>query len=241
MDIGSMTLLPFLIPLGVVLVFTLLQVSLMALGGISLGLDMDVDVDVDIDHDVDLDVDMDVDHDIDMDHDVDHDADLDGHGPGLAHVILSPLGVGRVPMTVIWQAFFLAWGLSGIGLTYVLHALTGANATWFLAVTLPVSLVPAWLITSLIARMVAPLFKTSGKAESVMTLIGKHGTVTSLQVDAEFGEAVLKVNNGPNHVVVRTRGETICKGSEVVVVDVDVSAQRPVVALMSPTPTSQGV
>jgi membrane protein implicated in regulation of membrane protease activity len=239
MLLGSPLLLPFLIPLGVVLVFTVLQVGLMLLGGISL--DFDADADVDLDLDVDMDVDADVD--VDVDADVDADTDVGGHAHGILTAILSPLGVGRVPLTVVWQGFFIGWGLTGVALTFLFKTLLGAEPLWLLALTLPGSLVPAWFITRTLVRVVAPLLKISGKAESELSMIGKFGTVTSLTVDGEFGEAVVRINDATNHVVVRSRGELITKGTEVVVVDFDVEAHRPVVAAMevSIVTTSQGV
>ena len=42
MQLGSPALLPFLVPLGVIVLMTTLQILLLVLGGISLGLDAEV-------------------------------------------------------------------------------------------------------------------------------------------------------------------------------------------------------
>ena len=242
MNLWSLELWPYLIPLGLVLSFATMQLLLLLVGGISFDLDADMDVDLDVDVDLDMDVDL------DADVDVDADVDAGGHGggPGLLVTVLSPLGLGKVPLTILLQAFGLSWGLTGGLTSYALFAQYGQPVPWFLAVTIPASLAGGAIGTKLLVRMLAPLFKVTGKAESHADLIGRLGRVTSLQVDAEYGEVCLETNGTPNYVVVRGQGELSKRGDTVIVVGFDVGAQRPVVALKEEllqhqAPTSEGV
>jgi hypothetical protein len=99
MDIFAPYLLPFTIPLTAVVIMLSLQLLLMLIAGV--GFDFDADVD----------------HDFDLDHDLDVDADADTQG--IASKILTPLGVGEVPTSIVWQAFFLSFGAAGVGGTFL--------------------------------------------------------------------------------------------------------------------------
>jgi hypothetical protein len=92
--------LPYLVMLGLVAAFFLLQ--LVGLVG----------------HDGDADVD----HDVDADADGDADADADG---GALHGTLSFLGVGRVPFMVVWGSLFIFAGFAGIFFTRISVRLAG--------------------------------------------------------------------------------------------------------------------
>src|SRR5215510_10632023 len=76
--------LPYMVMLGLVAVFFVLQMVGMFGGGGDHDADVDGDIDADVDHDVDVDADHDVDvnHDADVDHDAEADHDADGHGLG---------------------------------------------------------------------------------------------------------------------------------------------------------------
>ncbi|MGE0712792.1 MAG: hypothetical protein AB7N76_34195 [Planctomycetota bacterium] len=253
MVLSSPFLLPYLVPLAIVVLFTALQVALLLIGGISVGLEADADVDLDVDVDADVDLDVDVDADVDLDVDVDADVDLDAdvdvdadgdadadldadaHSPGIVLLkLLEPLGVGKVPLSVVGQAFGLSFGMAGLASSYALHAQLGELGALQLAITLPISFVAACLLTQRLVRLVLPFLRVSGQAESAQDLVGKRGRVTSLRVDGEFGEVVLTVNGAPSYVFVRSGGEPIDRDAEVVVVAYDRDLQRHVVQLAAP-------
>ena len=126
-------------------------------------------------------------------------------------------------------------------LSYAAFRVTGALTPVSLSLTLPLSFLLGCWGTMRIVRLVVPFLRVSGKAESQDDLVGKTGRVTSLRVDADYGEVCLQVNGGSNYVVVRSNGEQIDRGNTVVVVSYDVKKHRAVVApLASPTPTSHG-
>ena len=200
--------------------------------------DADLDLDADIDADVDLDLDVDsggiaghADHgvfDIDHDHDFDHGHDFDHDAGWSFGKLLSPLGVGKIPLSIVWETYFLGFGISGVTLSFLLSKFFAVSFL-FLGATIPLSLVFGWHITKLAAKAVVPLLKTSGIAESERDIVGRIGKVTSLGVDDKWGEVELNVNGSINHMIVVTDGDTLGRGDQVVVTDYDTEKKRPVV------------
>lgn len=110
----------FLLPMGAGLLYVVLMASGLALGHGEM--DMDHDVGVDLGHDVAADVDHDVGADLG------HDADA-GHAGHIPHLnvlgsVLSLLGVGRVPISILFLSACFLWGASGL----LLNAFFGVNA-----------------------------------------------------------------------------------------------------------------
>jgi membrane protein implicated in regulation of membrane protease activity len=114
----------FLLPLGVAVIYVLLMSV-----GLSIG-DHDVDVAHDVHLDAAHDVHLDAGHDVHAEagHDAEHEAHAghDGHAHHLSLLgsVLSLLGIGKVPISVILISFFSLWG--GVGLA--LNGLFGADA-----------------------------------------------------------------------------------------------------------------
>ena len=107
---------PFTIAAGVTLLFALVQWSgiLGVLGG---------------DHEAE----HDVHHEADADHDADHDADQD-HEEGassrpIGSIVAASFGFGRIPFSLIWQAFGLAFALTGLS-ENGRYIATGAVPVW---------------------------------------------------------------------------------------------------------------
>src|SRR3972149_7411811 len=115
-DILSWWNLLFLVPVALSALFLLMN---------SIGLGSDAEADAEAEAEADLhegasfDSAHDMDHDLAADHDMDHDMDHDAHQDtsglhhGSSHVFIEFLGAGRIPITLIFQIFFLSWGLSG--------------------------------------------------------------------------------------------------------------------------------
>jgi membrane protein implicated in regulation of membrane protease activity len=183
---------PFAIAAGVASLFALLQVTgvlgLIAGGG---------DGDADVDHDVDADVD----HDVDADHDVEHDADADqehsagDRGWGVA--ALAPLGVGKIPFSVIWQTYALAFALTGFALNLRYLGAAASVPLVSLAWTIPSSLVAGYVAVALVARILGPVLSSKEQeATSRSQLVGLVGVVISSKVDQEFGEVRIRDKSG---------------------------------------------
>lgn len=238
MDIASPVLIPFLIPITLVIFMLIMQLTLLLVAGVGFDFDADHDVDLDADLDLDMDVDLDVDVPIGVGVDAhsiavggdgvefDHHIDPDGFSLGK---FLSPLGVGQVPLSVVWNAYALSFGISGVALS-VLLAKFFAVSFWFLGLTIPLAIVFGWHATKRASRLVMPLLKTHGIAECKSDAVGRTGKVTSLKIDDKWGEAVVTINGQSNHVIVRAvDDEVIEQGSDIVIVGYDEEMKRPIV------------
>ena len=196
--------LPFLVALGLVGVFFVLQI---------VGIFGDHDADADADHDVDA--------------DGDHDADADHDADGSAwHEVLAFLGVGHVPFMVVWVTLFLFGGFSGIFFNRVFFVRSGGNYQWwhFLVVTL-LALVIALVAVRSFSKIAARFVDTGGRgATAKHELAGRQGVVASAVVDARFGE-IRVVDGRGNELLVHGRvqdGEApLPRDTKVVLVDFD--------------------
>jgi hypothetical protein len=195
--------LPFLVMLGLVGVFFVLQ--LVGLAG------HDADHDLDADHDVDA--------------DADHDADADGGGGGW-HEVLGFFGVGHVPFMVVWVTLFIFTGFAGVFFNRVMFVRAlGDYPGWFFAVSLAAALVVGLTAVRLFSRVAGRLVDVGGKgATAKRELAGKLGIVASAQVDQSFGEVRVQDGRG-NEILVHGRlaeGEPpSVRGAKVVLVDYD--------------------
>lgn len=191
--------LPFLVMLGLVLVFFALQVAGL-LGG-------DADGDHDADHD----------HDVDHDHDADHD-----HDGGFAGAVMAFFGIGRVPFMVVWLTFFIVSGFTGITLNRLL-LVRGTYAWWWFVLVLAAAVVLGAIAVSAAARLAGKLVDNGGKGStSKRELVGLSGVVASVRVDAAGGEIRVREPDGDEHLIQgRTQGEepAIPRGARVVLVD----------------------
>ena len=168
---------PFTVSLCVAMIFALLQVT-GVLGLLAGGGEAHAEADADVDADVDADADADADHDADSDQD--HDADDPG-GKGF----LEGLGVGKVPISIVWQTFAATFGSAAIAMNTVLLSRTGSVPAYALAWAVPV----AWCSATRPARSAArsgacfdPKQEATSRAEP-----WARGTVISTG-DERFGE-----------------------------------------------------
>ncbi len=192
---------PFAIAVGVAAVFALLQVTgvlgLIAGGG---GEEHDVDAEADVDHEVEADVDhdhdLDHDHDHDVDHDQDHDAE-DGHDRSWAVAALAPLGFGRIPFSMIWQTFALAFAATGIVMNLGYLGVAGGPPFYTLIWTCPVAMVAGYGAVAAVAKLLGPVLSSKEQeATSRAQLVGQMGVVISSKVDKEFGEVRIRDKSG---------------------------------------------
>ncbi len=199
--------LPFLIMLGLVAVFFVLQ-----LVGI-------------FDHDHDVDADHDLDHDVDADADHDHDADV-ADAAASWHDVLAFFGVGKVPFMVVWVTFFLFTGFTGIFFNRILSvSRPGGYIVWYFFVVFFVALFVGAIGVRLFSRLAAKLVDTGGRGSSQKhELAGRVGVVASTVLNADFGEVRVRDDHG-NELLVHGRlaaGEApLAHESKVVLVDFD--------------------
>jgi hypothetical protein len=196
---------PFTVVLGVTLLFAAVSASgLMGLIGggadgdghdVDAGGDHDVDADGDGGHDADQDADQDADH--DCDHDNDHDEGARAQSPGLGHSILGPLGVGKIPFSLVWQIFAVTFGVAGLAINSRFWSQNIGVPRGALGVSLPVSLLVGYVVTMIFARLTAPLFASkASEATSRGELVGLSAIVISSKVTRDFGEIRIRDKSG---------------------------------------------
>ncbi len=124
--------------------------------------------------------------------------DADGHG--ILATLLGPLKLNAVPMTLVVSLIaFFGWLLAHFSGHFV--ALSHSN--WFTEALLLIgAFVLAVLITSVVIRPLAPLFRTNPGAHRI-ALVGKVVTIDTSRVDAEFG--VAKAEDGGPGLLVQVR------------------------------------
>jgi membrane protein implicated in regulation of membrane protease activity len=177
---------PFAIAAGVAVLFVLLQVS--GVMGLLAGGE---DADHDVDHDVDghADVDADADH----DHETEHAEASRGWG----EMGIALLGVGRIPLSVIWQTYAIVFAMTGLGLNW--HYLGGGvePPLYSIAWSVPVSLAAGYAVVAMVARLLGPVLSSKEQeATSRVQLVGQIGVVISSRVDHEFGEVRIRDKTG---------------------------------------------
>ncbi len=228
----SWATLPYLIALGVAVLFAALQLS----GVLGLLAGGDHDGDADADGDADGDASADHDGDADGDHDADDaaGASLASHGFSVG----ADLGVGRVPLSILWQTYALAFAFAGLAANIAVWSARRALPLSTLAWSVPFSLAFGYAVTRLVGRVVGravsdPALEVTSRAG----LVGKVGVVISSKVDGEFGEVRIPVRTG--HVVrvtalVHENEPPIEEQREVVVVEYDRARDRLYVAPLEP-------
>jgi membrane protein implicated in regulation of membrane protease activity len=211
---------PFTVALGVAVLFAMLQVTGM-LGLLAGGDDHDGDHDADTGHDVD------------GDHDADADGDHESEHADALHSLLGALGVGRVPLSILWQTYAIAFALTGLAMNAVYLGRHGALPLVTLAWTLPTAMVTGFVVTRALGRSLGRLLANpEQEATSRRQLVGQAGVVISSKVDGEFGEVRIRDKTGHVvRVICTTRESTpIPEGREVVVVEYDPARDHILVA-----------
>ncbi len=109
----------------------------------------------------------DIDTDHDLDHHIDHDHDFE-HG-GILYNLLSVLGIGRVPVSIVFMSMGFIWGFGG----YACNRLYG-NVSLSLAVACLSALVGTSLISLIVGKLMP---KVQSFAVTNQQLVGQVGLV----------------------------------------------------------------
>lgn len=230
----SWATLPFLIALGVAVLFAALQLS--GVLGLLAGGDHDADGDGDADGDADADGDGDADgdHDADGDNEAEHGASDAAHSFNLG----ADLGVGRVPLSILWQTYAFSFAFAGIATHVAVWSIKRALPLATLVLSVPLAIAFGYFITRTVGRVVGRVVADpANEVTSRAGLVGKVGVVISTRVSSEFGEVRIPVRTG--HVVrvtalVHENEAPIEEQREVVVVEYDKDRDRLFVAPLEP-------
>ncbi|MEW5724060.1 MAG: hypothetical protein AB1896_13200 [Thermodesulfobacteriota bacterium] len=179
--------------------------------------DTEADLDQDFDHDLDSDLDHDLDHDLDaaaghglpahghgpdLDHGLDHDFDRSAEvpGPGLWPHLVSFLGLGRCPVSIILMILGISWGFFGLVFNTVFETRIKLLPPWiFFWVSAVLAAVIAVYLTRFSAVRIARWMpRTTTTAVKVSSLVGGFGTA-SVPIDREGGRARVKDKYGDFH------------------------------------------
>lgn len=219
--------LPYMVMLGLVAAFFLLQLVGMLGGAGDHDAEIDTDVDADLDHEIDADAEADVDTDA-ADHGGETDGVHDADAGGMLgwHTALSYFGVGRVPLMVVWVTFFIFAGFAGIFVNssiFVRHA--GEFPTWGFVASSGTSLAIGLAAVRFFSRAAARFVDVGGRGSTRKhELAGKRGVVASVKLDQQFGEVRVRDARG-NELLLHGRlqedGRALARGEKVVLIDYD--------------------
>ncbi|MCI0612255.1 YqiJ family protein [bacterium] len=200
-----------MIPLG--LSALLILVNAIGLSGDS---DADVHHEIDVDHDVD--VDHDIPADVDSDHAVEH-----HEGGSSERGFIEFLGAGKIPITLIFQIFFLSWGISGWILNVLLRPVL--IQPWaFIWISILGALIISAFITRSTAKLIwryAPLSETYAKHRE--ELIGREGE-SIYAITQQSGMAQIYDERGSLHRIycrVEPGAREIAQGEKILIIHYD--------------------
>lgn len=139
--------------------------------------------------------------------------------------VLSVLGLGRVPLLILWMQLSLLFGGTGLVLSPLLHALLGD--TLGAGASVGLSAIVSLLGTRLLSRCLARVLPSSESyASRKVDLVGSEGTVL---VASRRGDAVLRViDAGGAELRVRCESgaRTLSVGDRVCMVAYDAARDR---------------
>jgi len=148
---------------------------------------------------------------------------LGGDGDG---GVWNALGLGVVPITITVSVILL---VGWIGSILLVEYATPAVGSWLPTVTLPVMLIAAVLLTSLLVRPLAPVFAIR-EGKSNRDYVGHTCAITTGHVDDGFGQAT--VEDGGTVLVIPVRCDRpgkLARGDKALIIDFDDARQAYVV------------
>jgi len=159
--------------LPIVLALVLLGLSLLG----SLGdHDVNVDHDVGMDHDIDHDVDVHVGGDNAMPHDLDHDIDT-SHDVSTINLMLSALGIGKVPLSILGFCWLMIFGFVGITLNAVWKGLFD-SINILVIISAGIALFSSLTLTGFLAKLIAKVMpKSESYGETLSDFINREAEV----------------------------------------------------------------
>ncbi|MGA0332567.1 MAG: hypothetical protein ACO3NW_01270 [Kiritimatiellia bacterium] len=154
---------------------------------------------------------------ISLESELDFELDLDAEGGGLdkGDWVLEYLNAKYVPLSILLSVFALSfWTISLYANWYLHRNQSGLLGT---AVFFGNLIVSAHIAKFCTAPLV-PLFKSlRAQMSAKMDLLGKRAVVTSSKADATFGQAQIRLDGPEINLNVRTEGEELPRGTEVVI------------------------
>lgn len=139
-------------------------------------------------------------------------ADADG--------LVAKLGLGAVPVTItVSLVLLVGW----VGSLLIMHYVS--SAAWVGAIVLPGMLVAGMLVTSVLVRPLAPVFRLR-EGKSNRDYVGHTCTISTGHVDDGFGQAT--VEDGGTVLVIPVRCDRtgkLARGDKALIIDFDEARQ----------------
>jgi hypothetical protein len=149
-------------------------------------------------------------------HDVGHDADGDVDADG----VFAKLGLGVVPITIT-VSFIMLVGWTGSLL--VMHHF--GHIAWLKWALLPGMLIGSMLVTSVLVRPLAPVFRIR-EGKSNREYVGHTCTITTATVDDTFGHASVEDGGTSLDIPVRCdRTGNLVRGDKALIIEFDEERQ----------------
>jgi hypothetical protein len=156
---------------------------------------------------------------ISLESELDFEMDLDGEaesgGWDKGDWVLDYLNAKYVPLSILLSVFALSfWTISMYANWYIHRNQSGLLGMAIFFVNLIISAHIAKFCTA----PLVPMFKSLREQMSAkMDLLGKRAVVTSSKADAKFGQAQIRLDGPEITLNVRTEGEELPRGTEVVI------------------------
>jgi hypothetical protein len=157
----------------------------------------------------------------------------DGHGHDVdADGVFAKLGLGVVPITITVSLIMLTrW----VGSLLLMHHLGHVPAIKW--VTLPAMLVGGMLVTSVLVRPIAPVFKLR-EGKTNREYVGHTCTITTATVDEKFGHANVEDGGVTMDIAVRCDGTAkLARNDKALIIEFDEERQaylvEPVSSILS--------
>ena len=190
------------------------------------GMDMfDIDVDVDADVGVDLDVDIDVDTSAttaagspEVDIDSGGSSTAAAAANGLLRGLIEFFYLSEVPVAMVGTTFLIVYWASN----FVLNHLFNPSQAFLYSVmwVIPNIVIAAVCTRVVMAPMAKVLKKTAPEDYSRSNMVGQTGTVTTSELNENFGQIEIKPQDEPEHTFnARTApGQILSKGDSVTII-----------------------
>ncbi len=163
---------------------------------------------------------LELDHDVDAGQDGDHGVEHD-HDSSITHRLFAMLGIGRVPISVVFMLLCLLFGGIGVMSNLVLKPLL--VTPWLYAwISLGVASIGSIVLTGRVAALVYRYMpSTETEIVTERQLVGRSGVLT-LMTDVRSGLMQLRDARGHlQQVSCRTEKDELPKGSEVLITEYD--------------------
>lgn len=173
--------------------------------------------------------------DLDLDIDVDMDSGGVSGTDGMSVLFLKWLNLRNIPIVLWLSAFAVLWWVVSAGLWLMVDSMFFESPGWIWSAILAVKNI---LITLPLTKWVtSPMGKWFIIEHlSASDLVGKECEISSLEANADFGQAKFKTEGSPLLLNIRTDGEHLVKGTPVWITHYDAQNR---IYIVTPTGTDR--